>query len=144
MSPAKYKNDQGFSLLEVMIGMLVLALGLLGLAPMIILSIDGNTIARDNNIVSNLIKEKIEQFENIHPDSLPTVPYTEYEQGCSLPGNAEQANRSLIYSRVTQLTDSSTNGTVPNDLYELQVQIQWTDNKSVQRSTTYKTYLLKG
>ncbi|MCH7691390.1 MAG: prepilin-type N-terminal cleavage/methylation domain-containing protein, partial [candidate division Zixibacteria bacterium] len=39
-------NQKGLSLLEVMISMILLALGLLAMAPMIVLSIEGNNISR--------------------------------------------------------------------------------------------------
>ena len=140
----KLKNNSGISLLEVMVGMIVMAIGLLGLAPMLVLSMDGNSIARDNNIVSNLIKEKIEEYESVHPDSLPAVPFIEYETQCTLPGaDPQQVSRNYIYSRITTLRDKTVNVAVPDGVYELQVDIHWTDNKNVQRVTTYKTYLLK-
>ena len=36
-----FNNDTGLSLLEVLIGMLIVAIGLLGLAPMITVSVRG-------------------------------------------------------------------------------------------------------
>ena len=39
----KLKNKEGFSLMEVMISMLILSIGILGLAPMMVTSIFGNS-----------------------------------------------------------------------------------------------------
>ena len=51
-------NQNGLSLLEVLISMLLLALGLLTLAPMVVISIEGNNISRDVLTVSEMAKEK--------------------------------------------------------------------------------------
>ena len=58
-------GDRGLSLLEVLISMLVLSIGILGLAPMIVLSIEGNTISRDYSIASELAKEQLEYYEGV-------------------------------------------------------------------------------
>ena len=73
MKSGKLYNESGAGLLEVLVGMLVIAIGLMGLAPMLALSIDGNSIARDNNVVANLLKEKIEFYEGLPTSSMPSL-----------------------------------------------------------------------
>ena len=72
------KDKSGVSLLEVLVSLLILGFGLLGLAPMIVMSIEGNVISRDHSDVSRLAKEKIEYYEGL--DSLPSMPFIEQEK----------------------------------------------------------------
>ena len=123
------KNNHGLTLLEVLICMLILAFGLLGLAPMFTMAIEGNVISRDTSIASDLIKDKIEYFESLDP--LPSVPYTELETG--LNGQ---------YNRSTYINDHASDSTVPDSMYRLDVVVAWTDHQSVNRSATYSTYLI--
>lgn len=123
-------NQNGLSLLEVMISMVLLALGLLSMAPMVVLSIEGNNISRDVMTVSEMAKEKIEFYKDVSP--FPAVPYTETET--SIFGG---------YDRYTKIEDSTTNASIPGGLYEIEIYITWTDKTGVNRSTTYSTYVQK-
>ena len=122
------RNERGLNLLEVLISMLVLAVGILGLAPMVVMSIEGNNISRDVMTVSSLAKQKMEYFQSL--PSMPTMPYSETETGLS--GG---------YDRYTLVQDASVDSTLPADIYRVDVTISWTDNANVQRSTTYSTFL---
>ena len=94
------KDKRGVSLLEVLISLLILGFGLLGLAPMIVMSIEGNVISRDHSDVSRLAKEKIEYYESL--DSLPSMPFVELEDSVS-----------NMYSRLTCLRDSTIDTLIP-------------------------------
>ena len=123
-------NQNGLSLLEVMISMILLALGLLTMAPMVVLSIEGNNISRDVMTVSEMAKEKIEFYKDVDP--FPAVPY--YEAEPSIYGG---------YNRYTSIQDSVTNALIPGGLYEIAIYITWTDKTGVDRSTSYSTYIQK-
>jgi len=58
------KND-GFSLLEVLIGMLILSAGLLLLLPMMVVSMQAYDFAQGFTEASMLIKEKMEELKNM-------------------------------------------------------------------------------
>ncbi|PKK83909.1 MAG: hypothetical protein CVT49_05650 [candidate division Zixibacteria bacterium HGW-Zixibacteria-1] len=123
-------NSDGVSLLEVLIGMIILGVGLMGLAPMVVVSIEGNVISRDNSVAANLLKQKVEHFEGLH--TMPTVPYIETETGLQ-----------SIYTRTTNIQDHSVDTLIPNGVYKIDVVVSWTDNQNVQRSNQYSTYKVK-
>ena len=107
----KMQNQKGISLLEVLIAMLVLSIGVLGMAPMVVLSIEGNNISTDVQQVSAL-------------------PFKESESG--LLG---------MYDRTTELIGTASDSTIPAGLYALKVTISWKDKAGNDRTTTYSTYL---
>lgn len=123
-------NNAGISLLEVMVGMILLALGLLTMAPMVVLSIQGNNISKDVLSVSTLAKEKLEYYKGL--ETMPAIPYKEYEP--KVAGG---------YSRTTLIRDSVADPLIPGGLYEVDIIITWTDKAGVDRSSVYSTYLEK-
>lgn len=122
-------DEKGLGLLEVMVAMFIIAIGVLGLAPLIVLSVEENTVSRDYSTVSNLITEKIEYYQGL--DSLPPAPFRQYEQGLS-----------NIYSRTTFIDDNSSDSLVPAGLCRVRVDVAWTDHQNVERSNTMSTYII--
>jgi len=129
MKLVMFQKDNGISLLEVLVSMLLLGVGLLGLAPMLMISIEGNVISRDHTIAANLLKEKIEFYEAA--DSMPTLPFSEVEYGLD-----------SVFTRTTFIRDSVTDTLIPGGLCCVDVCVSWLDNQQVQRSSTYSTYIL--
>lgn len=123
-------NQKGLSLLEVLISMLLLALGLLTLAPMVVISIEGNNISRDVLTVSEMAKEKIEFYKGLDP--FPPVPLVENET--NIYGG---------YNRSTSILDKASDATIPDGLYQVTVSITWKDKSGVDRSTLYSTFVSK-
>jgi Tfp pilus assembly protein PilV len=124
-------NNKGLTLLETLVSMLILSFGVLGLAPLMVLSVESNSMAQDVMTVSNLAKETIEFYQTA--DSLPTLPYnqTEYD----LAG---------IYDRQVLIWDNTTDTTITDGLCHIQVIITWTDDAGVTRSAPYASILDKG
>lgn len=120
-------NDQnGITLLEVMISLIILSIGLLGLAPMVALSINSNNTSRDVIDVSTLAKQKMEMYQEA--TSLPSLPYRELETGVS--GK---------YNRGTLIVDKTTDTTLADDVAYVQVMISWVDEGGVSRASSYST-----
>jgi prepilin-type N-terminal cleavage/methylation domain-containing protein len=125
------KNNKGITLLEVLVSMLVLAIGVLGLAPLVVLSVTANNISRDVLNVSELAKEKIEQYENA--SLLPALPH--YEKESEVDGS--------IYDRMTYIYDNTTDTLIPARLCHIDVKIAWTDQAGLSHSSKFSTMLEK-
>jgi type IV pilus assembly protein PilV len=127
----KLKNNKGMTLLEVLISMIVLSVGVLGLAPLVVLSIEANTVSRDAMAVSSLAKERIEFFED--PANIPALPFGRYEQGLD-----------SLYNRYTYIWDNATDTTIADGLCHILVTISWQDKTGAQRSSQYLSVISKG
>ena len=125
----KIIDSSGISLLEVLISMIVMTIGVMGLMPLFITSIDGNVISKDNTNATTLIKQQIEFYEGL--DSIPSVPFElqEFVDG--------------KYTRFTYIKDSTTDASVPGGAYQIDVEVYWTDIKDNVKSTEISTYLLR-
>lgn len=123
-------SQDGVSLLEVLVAMIILAFGILGLAPMVVLSVESNIIGRDHSIASNLAKEVVEHYEGL--DSLPAVPFAVAEDGL----NGE-------FIRSVSVVDNSTDSTIADGLCRIDVLIQWRDHENQHHAETYSTYIFK-
>ncbi len=124
-------NEKGLSLLEVMVSMIILSIGILGMAPLLVLSVDGNNTSNDMLTVSNLAKDRIEFFETLSP--LPAMPFKETE-----------ANLGDGYNRYTVMYDNATDSTLSENICHLEVTISWINKSGNSRSTKYSTYIEKG
>ena len=124
-------NESGMTLLEALIGLLILSFGLLGLAPLLVLSVESNGISQDVLAVSNLAKEKLELYSD--PAQIPLVlPYKEVE-----------AEIDSTYHRLTYIWDNSTDTTIAADLAHIRVTIAWIDNTGSTRLSEYTSILQK-
>ena len=73
----RIKNREGFTLLEVLISLAVLAIGMLGIAGMMLMSIRGNTSASRISEATNLAQDKIEEIR--------AADYTNLYGSCNSP-----------------------------------------------------------
>lgn len=58
----RLRDEGGFTLLEVMIALVVLAIGLLGLASLQIMAIKGNSYGQQMTVASTLAQSQLEQL----------------------------------------------------------------------------------
>ncbi len=123
-------EERGVGLVEVLASMFVLTVGLLGLAPMLIMSVEGNCVSRDNTVAAGLAKEKVEYYESL--DSMPSLPFHEQEEEFDGP-----------FARITRIDDITTDSTVPDGVYLVDVNVSWTDHQEIQRQTSITTFVLK-
>lgn len=128
--PRCFRNQKGITLLEVMISMLILAFGVLGLAPMLVVSMFGNSYSNQVTVADAIA---MDQFEEIKT----------WYQVSPLPFTQTVSNLHGIFTRQTQIDDSTTDGSVPPGVYRIAITVSWTDHEQVARSTTYHTYKAK-
>ena len=111
----KRKKDNGFTLIEVMSGMVLLALGLLLLLPMMVTSIQANDYARNATQASMLIKDKMEQLKNMDTPN----------NGSDTVGTANRSWTSTV---------AGTN------LWQLSVTVGWADERGNPHSNSMTSY----
>jgi prepilin-type N-terminal cleavage/methylation domain-containing protein len=114
----KMKKDSGFTLIEVMAGMIIIAFGLLLLLPMMVTSMQANDFARGSTEASMLIKDKMEELKNTED------PVSGYD----MVGNV---------TRTWTVTDLGSN------LYQLDVNIAWTDRNDRGHNNSVTSYMSK-
>ena len=126
----KLKNQKGFTLVEVMISMVILAIGVLGLAPMMVTAMYGNAFSEDVTSAAFLAQDSMERLKN--QSVITPIPYTENNNGLF-----------NVYNRSIQVDDSGSDVSVPPNVFRIQVTMSWTDKKGLSRSETYSTYKMK-
>ncbi len=114
----KKLNADGFTILEVMIGLVIFSLGLLLLMSMMVISIQGNEWSEHHTQSIQLIREKVEQLKNT-----PEVAMT---SGSDAVGR---------YSRSWNITQ------VNSELKGVSVKVAWTEpDGDIKACSTY-TYV---
>jgi len=124
------KNQIGITLLEVLISMIIMAFGVLGLAPMIVISMHGNSYSNQVTVADAIAQDRLEEIKTwsvINP-----IPYSQTIN-----------NVQGIFTRETLASDNTVDGSIPVGVYRIQVNVSWTDQKEVPRSVSYFTYKTK-
>jgi type IV pilus assembly protein PilV len=65
MAGIKLRCQRGFSLIEVLVALVILAVGLLGLAMFQITAIKGNAIASKWTVATELAQDRVERFRHV-------------------------------------------------------------------------------
>jgi type IV pilus assembly protein PilV len=74
------EKQTGFSLIEVLIGLIILAVGLLAIAGLQVTSIRGNTFSNNLMQATYVAQDRLELFKNLPLDS-PTLQAGNYNPG---------------------------------------------------------------
>lgn len=127
----KLMNEKGgLSLLEVMVSMVILAFGILSLAPLIVVSMYGNSYSNDLTVANAIAQEEIEQLKNL--DAISPLPF-----------HTLVSNMYGKYVRNTWVNDVASDSTIPPGVYKIKVQITWVDHKNLSRQVDYYSYKMK-
>jgi prepilin-type N-terminal cleavage/methylation domain-containing protein len=109
------RGESGFTLLEVMVSMVILATGLLMMIPMIVTSIQGNVFADMTTKAAHHIQAKIEEIKNTH-------------------------NFTSGYDNPEGMTRTWTVEDYGTRLKKITVQMNWLDKDSLQHNNVVITY----
>lgn len=137
-------GEKGLTLIEVMVGMIVMTIGLLGVAPLIVLSIEANSISKDLTIASNIARDKIEYLEAL--DSIPSSLFNNYEADVVITvtasdGTVLESNTYTGYNRTTLIEDNVADSLVPVGLLKVNIGVDWVDKVGMSRQTAITTYI---
>ena len=124
------RSDSGLTIVELLAAVLVLAIGVIGLAPLMALSVRGSV--RGEN-VTNVVAAAQQMIEKkIGAVGFPTIPYTHtdtFDDG--------------KYAAITTVTDRSVDSNVPEHVYRVNVEVLWTDDTGLERRMNFVTYTTK-
>jgi len=123
---ALWKDDGGFSLLEVVVAMLILTIGLLGMAMLQLSAIQGNAYSQKVTEANALIANKIEEYRQ--------MPFNDIES------NEEEDVRlhgsdTTLYTRRTTVEDN----TPAAGLKTITVEVGWVDDQP--RTISFQTVI---
>ena len=100
------KNNQGFTLIESLIAMLVLTIGILAVNTMQISSIRGNTSANKLTVASTLAGNSYERLLNVSYNDSTMDPATNPHSDAELTGLQVPSHVSSVSWNVTEWTNS--------------------------------------
>jgi type IV pilus assembly protein PilV len=97
MAGRKLKGKEGFSLIEVLVALVILAVGLLALAMFQITAIRGNAVASKWTVATQLSQDRLDHFRHVPWDNIVSSSAAGYNTGtmqpvyAALPGAAGDA-----------------------------------------------------
>ena len=121
-----FSDEKGFTLIETLMAIAVIAIGLLALAALQTTSISGTTRANKHSMAVLLAEDQIEAYRNMPYDSIPASPLSESGATLSPWG---------IFTRTTTVHD----GTPVSGSKTITVNVSWPDK--VQRSVEFQTII---
>jgi len=120
-------NRKGITLIEVLSAMIVLSVGILAMAPMMVLSISGNGFSEDVTTVAAAAQRSVENM--ISRGSFPSMPYVD-----------TSSVRDGKYKVKAEVKDHSVDASVPDNVFEVNVTVLWSDDAGVDRNLSFITY----
>jgi len=109
--------EQGFTMLEVLIGLIILSVGLLGLAAMQITFLKGNSFSIKMTEATSIARNKIEDFNNT-----PFENITSGNEAASIVGST-----GIHYNRAWVVVDVDNDGDGGIDWKVVDVTTNWND-----------------
>ncbi|HDZ84494.1 MAG TPA: prepilin-type N-terminal cleavage/methylation domain-containing protein [Nitrospirae bacterium] len=143
--PAAVSSCKGFTLIEVLVSVTILAIGLLGVAMMQVSSISGNTFSREMAVATELGQDLIEKLNSstytslvedpallagTHPTTVDVTNGWAVGAGsANITDERGQTVGPLLYTRTWTVTDPAA-GTfgVGTNIKTITVTVTWNDN----------------
>lgn len=125
MNLAVDSKNKGFTLLEVLVSIVILSVGLLGMASLTVGIIKGNKLSNDLTTATTLAQDKMEEIRNGGYDGLPSSDTTDTEDYGDITDYTQ-------YKRVTE-TDVDTPAT---GMKTVTIKVYWaSDDHHVELKT---------
>ena len=115
MGRSDLTKQDGFTLIEVLVAITILAVGLLALALMQTTAIKANALSSKSTVATQLAQDRLEQFKNVSFAAIASSPAAGYDnvtmrpQYANLPGAAgdNSVRRGTTYYRVWYVANNS-------------------------------------
>jgi type IV pilus assembly protein PilV len=128
MAKTSMSHEKGFTLIEVIIAIFLLAVALLGLATVTMTVIKGNTLSQTVTTATTLARDKMEELKGMNYDALPTLTVTDY---ATAEGTLQTSAADSYYKR-----EWSSPGT---DTKTIQVRVTWQEQSHSVELKTIRT-----
>jgi Tfp pilus assembly protein PilV len=112
------------TLVEVLVTVVVLSIGILGLAPMFALSIESNGRANDTTTATEQAQTTLEGYRKLA--TLPPAPFTQ-----------TTTDSTTGLTQAVYVDDSQSDGSLAPGISRVRVRINWTDARNVARVIEY-------
>ena len=112
----KLTRSKGFSLIEVLVGLVLLGVGLLGIAKLQVISIRGNFFSNSLMQATYIAQDRLESLRNLPFTSTQLVENSYNDGPTTTPGS------DIAYSRGYTVAD-----TIPNELKTIAYTVTWND-----------------
>ena len=112
-------NQDGLTLLEVMVAILILSLSLLLLLNMAMVALDGNDWSNHTTTATQLMQEKLEQIRNV-----PNLSYS-----------SSGSDSTMGMQRAWKVTNAG------NHLRRVDVRVLWTDVRGKTKTNTMTAFV---
>jgi type IV pilus assembly protein PilV len=120
----RLRNKKGFTLLEVMITMVIFAIGLLGLAGMQVMAIKGNSFGQEMTAASTLAQNQLEEMRQ--------------NAGALANGNDTVIDKNgVTYTRTWTVTPN----TPQTNMNTVRIDVVWTGPAEALRTVTIRTII---
>lgn len=129
MKTRKNLTESGFTLIEVMVSIIILSIGVLGLAPLMAVSVTGNSFSNEATRANVIAQDKIEELKNVV--NFGALPFL------------DTATVDSRYHFRARVDDTGSDGTVPAGVYKIFIRVNWTDQAGVDRRLEFFTYRTK-
>lgn len=130
ISAKKFRGEEGLTLIELLVAAIVLSIGILGLAPLMAVSVRGSV--RGEN-VTNVVAAAQQLIEmKIGAVGFPNIPYVQTQ---TFDGGK--------YTATTTVTDRTVDSSIPPHVYRVDITLAWTDDGGIQRNMSFTTYTTK-